>query len=243
MASFSFNSSKSCSILGSILLDSVHLFSPKLFRSQIFTHPCSSNWRLFKGGATVICTNGKTWVFFSFYTVVWLIIDGAFDAVFFYEPIFSNFLFLFHHLYMVWLFVLKCFCLFGCLDYYSRILCCLNDCIIGSLCYCLDDISLCKLLIARVWDWFCLVLTGKTQRKNSPTVDSDDDSSVSSSSTMRSDRMSVVGIEDFQFDKDTLLDQALDALYEKRYSFSSWTILRTNYFYSEMKNWFNLSCH
>ncbi|XP_011654151.1 interferon-related developmental regulator 1 isoform X1 [Cucumis sativus] len=56
----------------------------------------------------------------------------------------------------------------------------------------------------------------KTQRKNSPTVDSDDDSSVSSSSTMRSDRMSVVGIEDFHFDKDTLLDQALDALYEKR---------------------------
>ncbi|KAG7037765.1 Interferon-related developmental regulator 1 [Cucurbita argyrosperma subsp. argyrosperma] len=56
----------------------------------------------------------------------------------------------------------------------------------------------------------------KTQRKNSLAVDSDDDSSVSSSSTMRSDRMSVVGVEDFQFDKDTLLDQALDDLYEKR---------------------------
>ena len=53
---------------------------------------------------------------------------------------------------------------------------------------------------------------GRRKTKNSPTVDSDDDSSVSSSSTMRSDRMSVVGIEDFQFDKDTLLDQALDAL-------------------------------
>ena len=64
-------------------------------------------------------------------------------------------------------------------------------------------------------------MTGKTQRKNSLAVDSDDDSSVSSSSTMRSDRMSVVGVEDFQFDKDTLLDQALDDLYEKRYSFSS----------------------
>ncbi|XP_022140322.1 interferon-related developmental regulator 1 [Momordica charantia] len=56
----------------------------------------------------------------------------------------------------------------------------------------------------------------KSQRKNSPAVDSDDDSSVSSSSTMRSDRMSVVGTEDIQFDKDSLLDLALDALYEKR---------------------------
>ena len=59
-------------------------------------------------------------------------------------------------------------------------------------------------------------------------MDSDDDSSVSSSSTMRSDRMSVVGIEDFHFDKDTLLDQALDALYEKRYSCSSLSIFHTN---------------
>ena len=64
-------------------------------------------------------------------------------------------------------------------------------------------------------------MTGKTQRKNSPAVDSDDDISVSSSSTTRSDRMSVVGIEDFQFDQDTILDQALDALYEKRYSSSA----------------------
>ncbi|KAH9755783.1 Interferon-related developmental regulator family protein / IFRD protein family [Citrus sinensis] len=48
-------------------------------------------------------------------------------------------------------------------------------------------------------------------------LDSDDDnSSVSSTSTMRSDRMSVSGTEEVQLEKDTLLDEALDALYEKR---------------------------
>lgn len=47
--------------------------------------------------------------------------------------------------------------------------------------------------------------------------DSDDDnSSVSSSSTIRSDRVSVLGTEEMQIDKDSLLDQALDALFEKR---------------------------
>ncbi|KAK6939713.1 Interferon-related developmental regulator, C-terminal [Dillenia turbinata] len=44
----------------------------------------------------------------------------------------------------------------------------------------------------------------------------DDDTSSSSSSTVRSDRMSVSGNEDVQHDKESLLDQALDALYEKR---------------------------
>lgn len=47
----------------------------------------------------------------------------------------------------------------------------------------------------------------------------DDSSSVSSSSTSRSDRMSVMGNEEMQVDKDSLLDQALEALYEKRLYF------------------------
>ncbi|EEF52291.1 interferon-related developmental regulator 1 [Ricinus communis] len=56
------------------------------------------------------------------------------------------------------------------------------------------------------------------QRKNIAMLDTDDDdnSSVSSSSTMKSDRASVLGTEEVQVDKDSLLDQALDALYEKR---------------------------
>ncbi|KAG2699008.1 hypothetical protein I3760_07G173100 [Carya illinoinensis] len=44
----------------------------------------------------------------------------------------------------------------------------------------------------------------------------DDNSSVSSSSTTRSDRVPVLGTEEVQLDKDSLLEQALDALYEKR---------------------------
>ncbi|XVF64178.1 hypothetical protein PTKIN_Ptkin09bG0147200 [Pterospermum kingtungense] len=57
----------------------------------------------------------------------------------------------------------------------------------------------------------------KTQRKNVAILDSEDDSSsVSSSSTMRSDRMSVSGNEEVEFNKDSLLDEAVDALYEKR---------------------------
>lgn len=59
--------------------------------------------------------------------------------------------------------------------------------------------------------------TGSSQRKHATMLDSDDDnSSVSSSSTTRSDRMSVSANEEVQLDKDSLLDQALDALYEKR---------------------------
>ncbi|KAL4278603.1 hypothetical protein GQ457_03G040930 [Hibiscus cannabinus] len=57
----------------------------------------------------------------------------------------------------------------------------------------------------------------KTQRKNAAILDSDDDNcSVSSSSTMRSDRMSVAATEEVEFNKDSLLDEAVDALYEKR---------------------------
>lgn len=40
---------------------------------------------------------------------------------------------------------------------------------------------------------------------------------------MRSDHMSVSGTEEVQLDKDTLLDEALDALYEKRYAFVSFS--------------------
>ncbi|QCE16463.1 interferon-related developmental regulator 1-like [Vigna unguiculata] len=55
-----------------------------------------------------------------------------------------------------------------------------------------------------------------SQRKSATMFDSDDDSSVTSSSTARSDLMSVSGAEDVQFVQDSLLDQALDALDEKR---------------------------
>lgn len=57
-------------------------------------------------------------------------------------------------------------------------------------------------------------------------LDSDDDSSVTSSSTARSDLMSVSGNEDVHFDQDSLLDQALDALDEKRYSYLAYNKLR-----------------
>ncbi|CAK7347437.1 unnamed protein product [Dovyalis caffra] len=57
----------------------------------------------------------------------------------------------------------------------------------------------------------------KSQRKNIAMLDSDDDnSSVSSSSTARSDLLSVSGTDEVQVDRDSLLEQALDALYEKR---------------------------
>uniref|UniRef100_A0A2P2M9W1 Uncharacterized protein MANES_18G045800 n=1 Tax=Rhizophora mucronata TaxID=61149 RepID=A0A2P2M9W1_RHIMU len=55
------------------------------------------------------------------------------------------------------------------------------------------------------------------QRKNAALLDSDEDnSSVSSSSTVQSDRLSVLGTEEVQLDRDSLLEQALDALFEKR---------------------------
>ncbi|KAG4157854.1 hypothetical protein ERO13_D02G088900v2 [Gossypium hirsutum] len=57
----------------------------------------------------------------------------------------------------------------------------------------------------------------KTQRNNAAMLDSDDDnSSVSSSSTMRSAGMSVSGTEEVELNKDSLLDEAVDNLYEKR---------------------------
>lgn len=61
------------------------------------------------------------------------------------------------------------------------------------------------------------VCTGNAQRKGAAMLDSDDDtSSVSSSSTIRSERVSTVVNEEMQIDKDSLLDQALEALFEKR---------------------------
>lgn len=56
-----------------------------------------------------------------------------------------------------------------------------------------------------------------SQRRNAAMLDSDDTDSVSSSSTTRSD-MLLSGLEDVQFDKETVLDQCVDALYEKRAS-------------------------
>ncbi|XP_055810816.1 uncharacterized protein LOC129880684 [Solanum dulcamara] len=54
-----------------------------------------------------------------------------------------------------------------------------------------------------------------SQRKNAVMLDSDDTDSVSSSSTSRSE-MIVSGAEEVQVDRETLLDQCVDALYEKR---------------------------
>lgn len=67
------------------------------------------------------------------------------------------------------------------------------------------------------------VWVGNSQLKNTAMLDNDDDSSssVSSSSTSRTDHVSVSvsGNEEVHFDQDGLLDQALDALDEKRYLF------------------------
>ena len=53
--------------------------------------------------------------------------------------------------------------------------------------------------------------------------DSDDDtSSISSSSTIRSERP---GMDEVQVHKDLMLDQSLDALYEKRLLLSLWVLL------------------
>ncbi|XP_075097042.1 uncharacterized protein LOC107813216 isoform X1 [Nicotiana tabacum] len=54
-----------------------------------------------------------------------------------------------------------------------------------------------------------------SQRKNAVMLDSDDADSASSLSISRSD-MIVSGVEVVQIDKETLLDQCVDALYEKR---------------------------
>ncbi|KAL6983004.1 hypothetical protein U1Q18_016398 [Sarracenia purpurea var. burkii] len=55
-----------------------------------------------------------------------------------------------------------------------------------------------------------------SQRKNAAMLDTDDSDSVSSSSTIQSDYLVVSGAEEIQLDKDSLLDQCVDALYEKR---------------------------
>ena len=65
-----------------------------------------------------------------------------------------------------------------------------------------------------VWFYYGV---GKSQRKNAAMLDSDDEGSVSSSSSARTDKMSVSGTEEVRVDQDTLLEQALDALDEKRY--------------------------
>ncbi|KAI3673088.1 hypothetical protein L6452_39199 [Arctium lappa] len=56
----------------------------------------------------------------------------------------------------------------------------------------------------------------RNQRKNAAMLDSDDTDSVSSSSTIRSDQMLGTSVEEVQIDKESALDQSLDALYEKR---------------------------
>lgn len=63
---------------------------------------------------------------------------------------------------------------------------------------------------------FLIVVVESSQRKNAVMLDSDDTDSVSSSSTSRSE-MIVSGAEEVQVDKETLLDQCVDALYEKRF--------------------------
>lgn len=64
---------------------------------------------------------------------------------------------------------------------------------------------------------FIVRILGSSRKKNAAMLDSDDtDSMSSSSSSMRLDYMVEPGIEEVQVDKDTLLDQCLDALYEKR---------------------------
>lgn len=56
----------------------------------------------------------------------------------------------------------------------------------------------------------------RNQRKNAAMLDDDDTDSLSSSSTIRSDQMLGNGGEELQTDKESVLDQSLDALYEKR---------------------------
>jgi len=55
-----------------------------------------------------------------------------------------------------------------------------------------------------------------SQRRNAAMLDSDDTDSVSSSSTVGTENMLVSGTEEVQLDKESLLDQCIDALYEKR---------------------------
>ena len=57
---------------------------------------------------------------------------------------------------------------------------------------------------------------GSSQRKNAAMLDSDDTDSVSSSSTILSDLVVGTAVQEVQLHKESVLDQSLDALYEKR---------------------------
>lgn len=60
-------------------------------------------------------------------------------------------------------------------------------------------------------------ISESSQKKFAAMLDSDDtDSMTSSTSSMRLDNMTENGLDEVQVDKDALLDQCLDALYEKR---------------------------
>ena len=67
----------------------------------------------------------------------------------------------------------------------------------------------------------CLLLnsldfTGSSQRKGAAMLDTDDSDSVSSTSTSRSENMLMSGADELQLDRESFLDQCVDALYEKR---------------------------
>lgn len=63
-------------------------------------------------------------------------------------------------------------------------------------------------------------ILGSSQKKTATMLDSDDtDSMTSSLSSMRLDNMTENDVDEVQVDKDAMLDQCLDDLYEKRYSF------------------------
>lgn len=68
----------------------------------------------------------------------------------------------------------------------------------------------------RVFAGGIVSLLGSSQRRNAAMLDSDDTDSMSSSSTTQSDMM-LSGLEEVQFGKETVLDQCVDALYEKRF--------------------------
>lgn len=84
-------------------------------------------------------------------------------------------------------------------------------------------------------------ISGSSHKKTATMLDSDDtDSMTSSSSSMRLDNMTENDGDEVQVDKDTLLDQSLDALYEKRYSFnfhSCHIVLLRAIFCSSVSRW------
>ena len=67
----------------------------------------------------------------------------------------------------------------------------------------------------------CLLLilldfTGSSQRKSAVMLDTDDSDGVSSTSTSRSENMLMSHADKLKLDRDSFLDQCVDALYEKR---------------------------